>query len=266
MKRKFLIGILAVLFCVFLTVTLTRKAALSQLPSCTVVYDKLISEYTFSCEARGQRHYHYFDGYITSLEKQPGEWVNKDDVILKYTDSRGRSVSLKAVCDGLLLEASGSPIVIEDEQLKLYGTVPLEKYQLMKIGQQGSFRQQGRVFLTEIEEMGALPQGSRKNWQLVLSVDEQAGLLSGQKVNVLMPLEQLYGLCVDRMALLADEDGYFLLDSAALNDLANWRNYRISVEVICQSQQKALVQGIQLENREVLILSEPYRQVLIDAD
>ncbi len=255
---------LTVLFCGFVLIAVSRKAAVSALKTCVIQYDKLISEYTVNCQVRGQWHYHYFDGYITELERQPGEWLKKDEVILKYTDNRGKTVSLKAQCDGLLTNTQGSPVIIEDQQLRLYGRVPLEKYELMKAGQQGSFTLSGRIILAEIEEKREIPaqQSDQRIWQLVLKSEDDSGLHSGQKVNVLMPLQQLYGLCVDAGALLIDEEGYFLLDAAAADDLVNWSAYRIGVEVITQSQGKALIRGEQLENREVLILPSEYWQVL----
>ncbi len=268
MKRRFLIIILAVLFCALLIMTIAGKAAVSSLQTCIIQYDKLISEYTVSCQVRGQWHYQYFDGMIIDLQRQTGERLKKDDVILKYTDSRGRSVSLKAQCDGLLLSAESGVVIIEDEQLRLYGSVPMEKYDLVKTGQQGSFTLQGVIHLAEVEEkretVGQKP--DQRIWQLIFKTDDGLSLHSGQKVNVLMPLQQLYGLCVDAGALLVDEEGYFLLDSSAANDLTDWSSYRLNVEVIAQSEGKAIVRGVQLENREVLLLPPEYWQVLGNAD
>ncbi len=71
---------------------------------------------------------------------------------------------------------------------------------------------------------------------------------------------------MDAGALLVDEEGYFLLDSSAANDLTDWSSYRLNVEVIAQSEGKAIVRGVQLENREVLLLPPEYWQVLGNAD
>ena len=266
MKKRFLIIVPAVFFCLYLAITLTGKAALAQLETCVIGYDKLISEYTLSCTVRGERHAVFFDGSITELERQEGEKLRKDDVILKYLDSRGKTVSLKADYDGWLLSVSGSQVVIEDGDLKLYAWVPREKYRLMKIGQQGSFSLSGRICLAEIIARNdvTVEDGRRRDCQVVLQTDGSTELMSGQKVNVLMPLEQVYGLCVDSRALLSDENGWFLLDSKAAGDLNNWKQYRLSVEVIAQSQGKALISGVQLEGREVLILPEQYWKVLND--
>ncbi len=268
MKRRILLIILAVFFCVFLAVSLAGKSVISQLECCVIQYDKLVSEYTISCTVHGGRHYCCYEGWLTEIVKQEGQKLKKDDVIARYSDSRGRSAVLKSPADGWLISLSGSQAVIEDGELMLYGYVPAEKYELLKAGQQGSFSVKGEIFLAEIAEKNdlAIEDGIQRSCQLVLKTEDRAQLMSGQKVNVLMPLQQVYGLCVDARALLVDEEGYWLLDSEAAKDLTNWKRYRLSVQVMVQSQGKAIISGVQLENREVLILPEEYRKVLSGDD
>ena len=268
MKRRILLIILAVFFCVFLALSLAGKSVISRLERCVVRYDKLVSEYTVSCTVHGDRHYCFYEGWLTEIVKQEGQRLKKDEIIARYSDSRGRSVVLKSPADGWLISLSGSQAVIEDDELKLYGYVPLEKYDLLRVGQQGSFSVSGETFLAEITEKNdlALETGVQRNCQLVLKTTDRVQLMSGQKVNVLMPLQQLYGLCVDARALLVDEEGFWLLDAKAADDPANWKNYRLEVQVMAQSHGKAIVSGVQLENREVLILPEEYRKVLLGDD
>ncbi|MBQ6654424.1 MAG: hypothetical protein IJM79_02750 [Erysipelotrichaceae bacterium] len=268
MKRRILLIILAVFMCAFLVTALAKRAALSQLDSCVIQYDKLISEYTLNCTVHGNRHYYCFDGYLTKIEKQEGDRVSRDDMLVRYTDSRGRSASLKTDSDGWLLSLSGNQAVVEDGQMRLYCQVPVEKYTLLRVGQQGSFTLNGRLIIAEIEEKNdiAVEEGRQLHCRLILKIVDEAELLSGQKVNVLMPLQQLYGLCVDEKALLVDEEGYYLLDAEAADDLTNWSAYRLNVQVIAQGQGKVMVSGIQLENREVLILPAEYLKVLSGHD
>lgn len=268
MKRRILLIILAVFFCVFLALSLAGKSAFSRLERCVIRYDKLVSEYTVSCTVHGERHYCFYDGCLTEIVKQEGQRLKKDDVIVRYSDSRGKAAVLKSPADGWLISLNGSQAVIEDDELRLYGYVPLEKYDLLRVGQQGSFSLNGETFLAEITEKNdlALEAGVQRSCQLVMKALDKVQLLSGQKVNVLLPLQQVYGLCVDAEALLVDEEGYWLLDAGAADDPANWKNYRLEVQVMAQSQGKAIVSGVQLENREVLILPEEYRKVLLGDD
>ncbi|MDO4377528.1 MAG: hypothetical protein Q4C64_00075 [Erysipelotrichia bacterium] len=143
--------------------------------------------------------------------------------------------------------------------------VKQEIYEKVELGDMAVYQYDEDFYPCELIEKN--DNGFEKDGQIFYSMKFKTFdniLLPKQNTIIKITVDKLSGLIVDKNALLQIDDKTYLLSEAYINDFSNIGKYKIPVDVICCTQDEALISGIDLECKNVCILDENLRRILED--
>ncbi len=214
-----------------------------------------------------QLHSCFYNGMITSIDKNERDQLKVDDVILKYRDSDDKERELKSEINGYLYAINPDCVQIYDSVYYLSVLLREEYFDMVAIGSEGLFSVNGHDYLItarQKNDYGIIRNGTVM-YEVIFDFDSQEKLKLNQQGNVTLLMGKQEGVSViDRNALLENSDGYYLLDSSWLKDTGNMQKYLRKVEVSTIDDEVAVIEGTDLENRQFCVIDENIRSLLAD--
>ncbi len=270
MKKKHLI-ILAVIALIVIAVLVLRSIGnellMDSISFTEVSQDSFRQQYRTTATVRGHLHSYYFNGIIKECGVFTGEPVRKDDLILKYLDGENRECELRSETNGIIREITGNCVIIEDRDLYLAASLPLDRFFLVNEGTVCLFTpSSGSIRATVTSKSQCRQQeGSQNMAEITLKLESQEGLLLNQKGNLVIPLQSVNDVwTVKRAALLERSDGYYLLKAEWLEKKESRDKYLVRVKVEMADDEKAVISGIGIENLKVCMINDMLKELISD--
>ncbi len=262
--KKCVIGCAILLMLVGMLMVLGQSGSALIEDTVIVRYESFQANYKTLASVQSECTYLYYSGNVTKVVGKIGQKVEEGDVILEYEDYDDKKKSLKSTTTGYLLAINDGVVEISETPFYLQCYLPLEIISQLKAGQLAAYQNEEDLKQAEITFIGEV--GVNKSGQTLylveLSYDDELTLY--QQVTLTFQLESQDGYVVSREAVLSDEEGYYLLKSGFYETLSNKEDYRIDIEVLLVNDSDALIEGVQLLDQEVCVLSSTLQEVLLD--
>lgn len=206
---------------------------------------------------------YYIPGTLFSCPVQKGQTVSRGTVLAEYYDAYGSKKKLLSRQDGLVMEIEPSAITLGGSQRFLTAYLPLDILNKCPPYTVGLFTSQSRQYAARLLEVSPLVSDSEKQRAgVVFSAEQADGLLIGQSGTLTVQLEKMTAvLTVDRSAVFSDDQGSFVADEQWISDLSHPDKYRHDVALIAADEKTAVIEGIGLESRQVIIWTAQLEQL-----
>lgn len=206
---------------------------------------------------------YYIPGTLFSCPVQKGQTVSRGTVLAEYYDAYGSKKKLLSRQDGLVMEIEPSAITLGGSQRFLTAYLPLDILNKCPPNAAGLFTSQSRQYAASLLEVSPLVSDSEKQRAgVVFSAEQADDLLIGQSGTLTVQLEKMTAvLTVDRSAVFSDDQGSFVADEQWISDLSHPDKYRHDVALIAADEKTAVIEGIGLESRQVIIWTAQLEQL-----
>lgn len=268
MKKKVLltaVTVITLLSVITVFLSASKKTVLNGIEETEVYRGSFQRQKKITAQIESGIHLYYFPGNIIEVYRNIGDEVKNKECILKYSDMYGNSKKLLSSTKGIITEISAGQVKVNDNCYYVSSYVDIETRNRLKLNSQHLFKTYNETLLTELDYVSSF--GQKLNNQLLfeirLNIIRGGNVLLKQQGTLMLNLEEMKDvLMVDKRALLKDEQGYYLLDCLWLEDADNISRYRIDVRVLESDDRTAVIDGIDIENQRVLVLSENIKELL----